>query len=35
VAVVGEALAAARSEPVGTVEDATWAATAEAFGLPE
>ena len=34
VAVVGEAVAAARSEPAGTVEDATWAATAEAFGLP-
>lgn len=34
VAVVGEAVAEARAEPVGTVEDATWAATAAAFGLP-
>jgi TatD DNase family protein len=34
VTVVGEAVAAVRSEPVAAVEDATWAATAAAFALP-
>jgi TatD DNase family protein len=34
VPVVGEAVAAVRGETPGVVEDATWAATAEAFGLP-
>jgi len=34
VAVVGAAVAAARGEPVATVEDNTWEATAAAFGLP-
>ena len=34
VAVVGEALSEVRAEPVVAVEDATWAGTAAAFGLP-
>jgi len=34
VAVVGAAVAAVRRVPVAAVEEATWAATAEAFGLP-
>jgi TatD DNase family protein len=34
VAVVGAAVASLRSEAVATVEDATWASTAEVFGLP-
>jgi TatD DNase family protein len=34
VAVVGAAVAAVRDVPVSVVEDATWAATAEVFGLP-
>jgi TatD DNase family protein len=35
VAVVGAAVAEVRSEPVATVEDATWAATAAVFRLPD
>ena len=35
VAVVGAALAETRHEPVAATEDATWAATAAVFGLPE
>ena len=34
VAVVGAAVAAVRSQPVASVEDATWASTARVFGLP-
>jgi TatD DNase family protein len=34
VVAVGAAVAAVRAEPVASVEDATWAATAAAFGLP-
>ena len=35
VVVVGAAVAAVRSEPVASVEESTWVATAAAFGLPE
>jgi TatD DNase family protein len=34
VTVVGAAVAAVRAETVASVEDATWAATAQVFGLP-
>ncbi|MHB1928396.1 MAG: TatD family hydrolase [Acidimicrobiales bacterium] len=34
VTVVGASVAAVRAEPVAAVEDATWEATAAAFGLP-